>query len=60
MSRVGGPVAVLAMVHDKQHTQIISNVIQYAASRRADKAWKGRMIGALGDRNKKGEDQPFV
>ena len=42
MSRVGGPVAVLAMVHDKQHTQIISNVIQYAASRRANKARKGK------------------
>ena len=60
MSRVGGPVAVLAMVHDKQHTQIISNVIQYMASRRADKAWKGKMIDTLGDRNKKGEDPPFV
>ena len=60
MSRVGDPVAVLAMVHDERHTQVISNVMQYAASRRADKAWKGKMIGALGDRSKKGEDPPFV
>ena len=60
MSRVGEPVAVLAMVHDEQQAQVISNVMQYAASRRADKAWKGRMIGALGDRSKKGEDPPFV
>ena len=34
--------------------------MQYAASRRADKAWKGRMFGALGDRSKKGEDPPLV
>ena len=60
MSRVGKPVAVLVMVHDEQHAQVISNVIQYAASRRADKAWKGQMIGALGDRSEKEEDPPFV
>ena len=34
--------------------------MQYAISLRADKAWKEKMIGALGDRNKKGEDPPFV
>ena len=53
MSRVGGRVAVLAMVHNKQHTQIISDVMQYAGSRRANKAWKEKMIDALGDRNEK-------
>ena len=41
MSRVGEPVAVLVMVHDDHQAQIVSNVLQYAASRRADKAWKG-------------------
>ena len=57
MPCVGEPVAVLslAVVHDEQHAQIISNVMQYVASRRADKAWKGQMIGALGDRSEKGE-----
>ena len=60
MSCVGKPAAVLAMVHDEQHTQVISNVMQYAALRRADKAWKGKMIGSLGDRSEKGEDPPFV
>ena len=60
MSRVGELVAVLAMVHDEHQAQIISNVMQYAASRRADKVWKGRMIDALGDRNEKGEDPPLV
>ena len=48
------------MVHDKNHAQIISNVLQYAATRRADKSWKGKMLGALGDRNETGEDPPFV
>ena len=52
MSRVGEPVEVLAMVHDEQHTQVIDNVMQYPAPRRADKAWKGKMIGALEDRKK--------
>ena len=42
MSRMGEPVAVLAMVNDEQHTQVISNVMQYVALRRADKAWKGK------------------
>ena len=60
MSRVDEPVAVLAMVHDERHIQVISNVMQYVASRRADKAWKGKMIGALGDRSEKGENPPFV
>ena len=60
MPRAGEPVAVLTMVHDELHAQIISIVMQYAASRRADKAWKGKMIGALGDRNEKGEDTPSV
>ena len=27
MSRVGEPVAVLAIVHDEMHTQVISNVM---------------------------------
>ena len=60
MSRVGDPAAVLAMVHDKQHTQVISNVMQYTASGRADKTWKGKMLGALEDRNEKGEDPPSI
>ena len=60
MSWVSEPVAVLAMVHDDQHAQVISNVMQYAALRRADKAWKGKMIGALGGRSETGEDPPFV
>ena len=62
MSRVGEPAAVLVMVHNEHQALIISNVMQYAASRRrrADKAWKGKMICALGDRNKKVEDPPFV
>ena len=37
---MGKPVAVLAMVHDEQQVQVISNVMQFAASRKADKAWK--------------------
>ena len=52
--RAGEPVAVLAMVHNERHTQIISNVMQYAASCRADKVWKRKMVGELGVRNKKG------
>ena len=60
MSRVGEPIAVLAMVHDKKHAQIISNVLQYAATRRADRSWRGKWLGALGDRNERGEDPPFV
>ena len=57
---MGEPGAVLAMVNGEQHTQVISNVMQYAALHRADKAWKGKNICALGDRNEKGEDPPFV
>ena len=37
MSRVAEPIAVLVMVHDEKHVQIVSNAMQYAASRRADK-----------------------
>ena len=33
ISHVGELVAVLVMVHNKQHAQVISKVIQYAASR---------------------------
>ena len=57
---MGEPVAVLAMVHDEQQAQVIGNVMQYAALRRADKARKEKMIDALGDRSEKGEDPPFV
>ena len=60
MSQIGEPVVVLGMVHDEQHAQVLSNVMQYAASRRADKAWKGKMAGALEDRSKTGGDPPFV
>ena len=60
LSRVGEPIAVLAMVHDEKHAQVISNVLQYAATRRADKSRRGKILGALEDRNKTGEDPPFV
>ena len=60
LSRVGEPVAMLSMVHDEKHVQVASNVLQYAASQRADKSWKGKMTDALGDRNKEGQDPPFV
>ena len=60
ISRVGEPVAVVAMVHNKKHVQIASNVMQYAASCRADNAWRCKMFGALGDRNEEEEDPPFV
>ena len=60
MSRVGEPVTVLAMMHAEHQAEIISNVMQYAAPCRADKARKGRMIGALGDKNEKGEASPLA
>ena len=53
-NQVDEPVAVLAMVHHERHAKVISNVMQYAALRRADKVRKGKMLGALGVRNKKG------
>ena len=36
LSHVGEPIALLAMVHNEKHAQVVSNVLQYAASRRAD------------------------
>ena len=60
LSRVGEAVAVLAMVHEDPDVQVISNVLIYASSRGDDKKWKGKWLAALGDRNEKGEDPPFV
>ena len=57
---MGEPVAVLAMVHEDPDVQVISNVLVYASSRRDDKKWIEKWLGALGDRNKKGEDPPFI
>ena len=42
LSHAGKPIALLAMVHDEKHTQVVSNMMQYATSRRADKSWKGK------------------
>jgi hypothetical protein len=30
LSRVGKPIALLVMVHDEKHAQVLSNVLQYA------------------------------
>ena len=60
MSRVGDPIALLVMVHNEKHAQMVSNVLQYAASQRANNSSKGKMMGAPGDRNNEGQNPPFV
>ena len=55
MSQIGEPVAVLGMVHDEQHAQVLSNVMQYAASRRADKVWKGKCLLRWGTEARRGK-----
>ena len=60
LSRVGEVVAVLAMVHKNPDVQVVSNIVIYALSRGDDKKWKGKWLAALGDRNEKGEDPPFI
>ena len=57
LSCVGELVAVLAMVHDEKPKQVVSNVLKYAAPRRADKTLRGKMLGALGNGTKKGKIQ---
>ena len=54
LSCVGERAAVLAMVHGEKHKQVVSNVLKYAAPRRVDKTWRGKMLGALGEGTKKG------
>ena len=56
LSRVGEPIELLATVYNEKHTQVVSNMLQYAASRRAEKSWKGKIMGALGDGNKEEQD----
>ena len=58
LSRVGEPVAVLAMVLEDPDVQVISNVLVYASSRRDDKKWKGKWLARWETEIKRGRTPP--